>query len=242
MGTLQLTFHGPFLYRFTPSQVELYAPKCPGHTAALFTAKNEVPLCGRHRLGHSKRYRLAGSVFVPRDPQAPVRFYDPHDTILDASRAAKPALHLSHFCLITPVPHTVVPLVPNDVEVIDNSSLPPGTPTGVLRSLATGLRFYYEADLAKQLMLTLDGSTAPAWMSDFDAPALACDFADAEIRYTSRTPEVEEHQDALDCFDRIAALAGVDWWLSFEDPSNPHGVAPVVKNGADCRAAILTIR
>jgi hypothetical protein len=122
------------------------------------------------------------------------------------------------------------------------SSLPFRTPTGVLRSLATGLRFYYEADLAKQLMLTLDGSTAPAWMSDFDAPALACDFADAEIRYTSRTPEVEEHQDALDCFDRIAALAGVDWWLSFEDPSNPHGVAPFVKNGADCRAAILTIR
>jgi hypothetical protein len=238
MSTLQMTFHGPFLYRFPQSHVELYAPKCPGHTAAVFTAKNEVPLTGRHRQGNSRCYRLTGPVFAPPNPLPKFRIYDPHNTILDATNAAKPAFHLAHFCLIAPLPQTVVPLIPNDVEVVE----PPTTPTGVLKSQATGLRFFYEADLSKNLMLTLDGSTAPAWISDFDAPTLAQDFADAEVRYASETPELEEHQDALDCFDRIAALAGLDWWLSFEDPSKPYGTQPYVKKGSDCRAAILTIQ
>jgi len=238
MNTLQITFHGPFLYRFIRSHVEIYAPKCPGHTAALFTAKNEVPLTGRHRQGNSRCYRLTGPVFAPPSPLPPVRIYDPHNTILDATKAAKPAFHLSHFCLIAPLPQTVVPLVPNDVEVVE----PPAAPAGTLKSQATGLRFFYEADLSKNLMLALDGSTAPAWVSDFDAPALAHNFADAEVRYASETPELEEHQDALDCFDRIAALAGVDWWLSFDDPSKPYGTEPYVKRGSDCRAAILTIQ
>lgn len=238
MSTLQITFHGPFLYRFTRSHVELYAPHCPGHTAALFTAKNELPLTGRHRQGNSRCYRLTGPVFAPPNPLPPIRVYDPHNTILDATKAAKPAFHLAHFCLIAPLPQTVVPLIPNDVEVIES----PATPTGVLKSQATGLRFFYEADLSKNLMLTLDGSTAPAWVSDFDAPVLAQDFADAEVRYASETPELEEHQDALECFDRIAALAGVDWWLNFDDPSKPYGTQPYVKRGSDCGAAILTIQ
>ena len=39
MSTLQLSIHGPFLYRFTGGQVELHAAKCAGHTAGFFTAK-----------------------------------------------------------------------------------------------------------------------------------------------------------------------------------------------------------
>jgi hypothetical protein len=242
MGTLQLTFHGPFLYRFTRGQVEIYAPKCTGHAAGLFTAKNEVPLTGRHRHGNTRCYRLAGPVFVSPNPLPAVQFYDPDNTILDASKAAAPALHTAHFVLIVPQPQIVVPLNPNEVEVVDNSSVPPGMPTGALTRRAPGLRFYYEADLSKNLMLTLDHSPAPAWITDFDAPALNHSFADAEIRYAAVTPEPQEHHDALDCFDQIASLTGVDWWLCFDDPSNPHGMQPFVKSGADCKAPILTIR
>lgn len=242
MSILQLSFHGPFLYRFARNQVELYAPKCPNHTAALFTAKSEVPLTGRHRYGNTRCYRITGPVFVPPDPATPVHFHDPDNTILDASKAAKPALHSAHFCLVVPLPQLVFPLIPSEVEVVDNSSVPPGKPTGVLVRRATGLRFYYQADLSKNLMLTLDDSNAPAWIADFDAPALGHDFADAELRYSSETPEIEEHQDALECFDRIAALAGVDWWLSFDDASKPHGAQPYIHKGTDCKAAIVTIR
>lgn len=242
MSTLQLSFHGPFLYRFTRTQVELYAPKCPGHNAALSTTKNEVPLTGRHRHGNDRCYRIMGPVFAPPIPAPPVRFYDPDDTILDVSQAAKPTFHTAHFCLIVPLPQTVVPMMPNEVEVIDNSSVPPGKPTGTLKRRATGLRFYYQADLARNLTLTLDGSKGSEWVADFDAPALSHDFADAEVRYASVTPELQEHQDAHECFDRISALAGVDWWLSFDDPSRPHGTQPYVKSGSDCRAAVLTIR
>src|SRR5215471_15267053 len=58
MGTLQLSFHGPFLYRFTDKEVEIYAPKCPRHAAGIFTAKKEFPLSGRHRMGHGRRYHI----------------------------------------------------------------------------------------------------------------------------------------------------------------------------------------
>lgn len=241
MGTLQLTLHGPFLYRFTRANVEIYAAKCDGHTAGLFTAKNEVPLTGRHRLGNTRCYRLTGPVFAPPQPLPPVHFHDPDRTILNATKAAKPALHHAHFVIVVPQPQTVVPLLPNEVEVIDNATIPPATPTGVLARRATALRFYYEADLSKTLMLSLDHSNAPVWISDFDAPALGHDFADAEIRYAAVTPELEEHQDALTCFDQIARLAGVDWWLSYDHPARPHGIQPYFRSGGDCRAPILTI-
>jgi len=243
MSTLQLSVHGPFLYRFLSTQVELYAAKCSGHSAGLFTAKNEIPLTGRHRLGNSRCYRITGPVFkTPSSPQSP-RFYDPDDTILSVQPGSvKPVFESSYFCIILPIPQTVVALRPNDVEIVDNSKVPPGTPTGALKRQATGLRFYYEADLSKNLMLTLDGSSAPSWISDFDAAALGHDFADAEIHYASAVPETQEHQDALECFDRIAALAGLDWWACYDGPAHPHGAQPFVKAGHDCKSAILTIR
>jgi hypothetical protein len=241
MSTLQLSIHGPFLYRFTRGQVELHAAKCAGHTAGFFTAKNEVPLTGRHRHGNSRCYRIMGPVFTPPNPLSPLRFHDPDGTILDASSAAKPDWHKSHFCLILPLPQLVVPLIPYDVEVIDSSTNPSGKPTGKLKRHAAGLRFYYEADLSQNLMLTLDDSPVPAWIADFDAADFGHPFADAEIRYASVTPELQEHQDALECFDSLASLAGVDWWLSFDDPSKPHGVQPFARTGADCKAPILII-
>ena len=90
MGTLQLSFHGPFLYRFMDKEVEIYAPKCPRHAAGLFTAKKEFPLTGRHRMGHGRRYHIQGPVFVAQPPAARHRLHDPGKTILDASEAAKP--------------------------------------------------------------------------------------------------------------------------------------------------------
>jgi hypothetical protein len=241
MSTLQLSVHGPFLYRFTRGQLELYAAKCAGHTAGLFTAKNEVPLTGRHRHGNSRCYRITGPVFTPPNPAQPPRFHDPDHTILDASQAAKPALHQSHFCMVLPLPQLVVPLIPYEVEVIDAANAG-GKPSGKLERRAAGLRLYYEADLSKSLMLTLDDSPAPAWIADFDAALLGHSFADAEIRYASVTPEIQEHHDALECFDNLASLAGVDWWLSFDDASKPHGAQPFAKTGADCRAPILIIQ
>ena len=242
MSTLQLSFHGPFLYRFTPNQVEIYAPKCPGHTAGIFTVKNELPLMGRHRYGNERCYRITGPVFTSPNTAPKVAFYDPDHTILDAPQGVKPSLEIAYFSIVVPLPQTVIPTLPNEVEIIDNSTNPPGKPTGVLARRATGLRFYFEADLTKKLLLTVDGSSAPAWNADFDAPSLGHLFADVEIRYAAVMPEYQEHQDALECFDRISALAGLDWWASYDDRSKPHGIQPFGKTGSDCRGAILVIR
>lgn len=238
MGTLQLSFHGPFLYRFMPDQVEIYAAKCPGHTAGIFTAKNELSFTGRHRHGNERCYRITGPVFTPPTPLPPVRFYDPYSTILDAPKVAEPALHTAYFSVVAPLPQTVVPTIPNPVEVVK----PPAKPKGVLTSCATGLRFFYEADLSKNLMLTVDDSSGPAWIADFDAPSLSHAFADAEIRYAPVALEQQQHQDALECFDQIASLAGLDWWLCYDDRSKPHGTQPFGISGSDCRGPILVTR
>ena len=239
MGTLQLSFHGPFLYRFMDKEVEIYAPKCPRHAAGLFTAKKEFPLTGRHRMGHGRRYHIQGPVFVAQPPAARHRLHDPGKTILDASKAAKPAYAQAYFCLVVPVPQVVVPLIPGDVEVIYSSG---SSPTGKLSSHATGLRFYYQADLSKPVTLVLDGAKAASWVADFDAPDLGHEFADVEVRYASVTAEDQEHHDAIECFDHLAGLAGVDWWLCFDESSHPSGTQAFVKNGNDCRAPVLILQ
>lgn len=242
MGTLQFSFHGPFLYRFSRGQVEIYAPKCRDHAAGLFTAKNELPLTGRHRRGNSRCYRVDGPIFTPPANTLSPLFHDPDNTILAVSATARPSFHQAHFCIVMPVPQVVIPLLPNDVEVVDNSTNPPGTPTGALVRRATGLRFYYEADLSKVLNVSLDGSPASPWVSDFDAPDLGHPFADAEIRYAALHAEPLEHQDAYECFDQIASLAGLDWWLSFDNLAQLPGPQPFIKTGGDCHAPILAIR
>jgi hypothetical protein len=239
MGTLQLSFHGPFLYKFLAAEVEIYAPKCAGHAAGFFTAKNETPLTGRHRKGDTRRYRVTGPVFTPPTPLRPTQFFDPGDTILNAGKTAKPVFESSHFCLIVPRPQIVVPISFSEVEVIDNAANPLATPKGELAKRACGLRFFFDADLSKELVLTLNNLGAVVLKSDFDAPALGYDFADAEIRYASATEEDQEHQDALECFESLATLAGVDWWLCYENSANLQGVQAFAKTGSDCRAPIL---
>ena len=89
MGTLEVSFYGPFFYNLKANPVEVYAPKCPGHKAGIFSAKSEWPLHGRHQDGVDLKYSLGGSVFTPPAPVPPINIYDPQGIILDASASAK---------------------------------------------------------------------------------------------------------------------------------------------------------
>ena len=236
MDTLQISFFGPFLYRFKATQVEVYAPKCPGHTAGIFCTKNEAPLPGQHRHGDTLAYRVQGPVFTPPAPLPYPKIYDPAKSILDVSSVIQPALDKASFCVIVPTPQTVTPMNPTLVQVIDEST---ATPTTSYLKRATGLRFFYDADLTKAMTLSVDNSSAPAQNFGFEAPNLGFNFDDAYVRYASATPEDPDHEDAMHCFDLIAELAGVNWWVNYQDPQKAPGTQGFFRSGNDCRAPIL---
>src|SRR5713226_8894671 len=60
MGTLEISFLGPFAYVFRPNNnsIDVYAPKCPGHHGGIFSPVDEYPLRGRLQNGKDYRYVL----------------------------------------------------------------------------------------------------------------------------------------------------------------------------------------
>jgi len=236
MATLEISFYGPFFYNLKADPVEIYAPRCLGHKAGIFSANNEGPLHGRHHDGCNHRYALGGSAFTPPNPLPPINIYDPKSIILDASAAAKPVYDAAHFCLLVPVPQIIYGINRALMEVVKGA-----TPTGKLNWQATGLRFCYDADLTQTVTLSLQGKVI--WSSDFVAPNLKLSQADVYVRYAANTPEDQDHEDAQHCFDLIAELGGIKWWLCHEDFQHPGSIsASFVRAGNDCRAAAMIIR
>jgi hypothetical protein len=236
MGTLEVSFYGPFFYNLKANPVEVYAPKCPGHKAGIFSAKSEWPLHGRHQDGVDLKYSLGGSVFTPPAPVPPINIYDPQGIILDASASAKPKYDTANFCLLVPVPQVIYGINPAPMEVVTGA-----VPTGKPKSQATGLRFCYNADLTQVVTLSVLGTTI--WKSDFVAPALGFSQADVYVRYADNTPEDQDHEDAEECFDLIAGLGGVPWWLCYEDFQHPGLIStPFARAGNDCRAAAMIVK
>jgi len=122
------------------------------------------------------------------------------------------------------------------VQCIDESVSPP---TSTFVKQATGLRFFYDANLTQLMTMSLDNSPAPPQQFDFDASKLNLGFDDVYVRYASTTPEDQDHEDAMQCFDLIAELAGVNWWVCYENPQQAPGTSSFVRAGNDCRAAII---
>lgn len=240
MALLQISFYGPFVYDFSYPEngvVQIFAPKCAGHQAGIFSAKTEHPLRGRPQYGNQLIYSLAGSVFDPYDYEPP-ELCGCRELILNIPPTNPPQDYkAASFCLEVPMPAYVYPLNPSpDLEVVTT-----GTPCGKLRRYATGLRFYYEAKLSQIITLSICGNVI--WESDFDE---VCDSgvsnSDVIVRYANTAPEDPDHGDAAECFSRIAGLCGQsDWWLSYEDPQNPGVPSGFVRNGSDCGAPIMTV-
>src|SRR5260221_6616354 len=61
MGMLAITFRGPFAFEITKHKVNVYAPKCDKHNAAIYTTNSEYPLCGRSRDGGDYVYQIVWS-------------------------------------------------------------------------------------------------------------------------------------------------------------------------------------
>lgn len=242
--TLQISFLGPFFYdfrvHFNPTdKVSVYAPNCPGHKAGIFTAKNEYPLGTRPKFGHKLEYVVDGDVFEDEEAQYPrrINYCDPGKLILNVTGKATPNCTNAGFRLLVPVPQYVYPLNPSpEVEVVESE-----TPQGARQRYATGLRFYYHADLEEKITMSVQENVV--WYSDFDC---VCESglrnSDVDVRMSDPSSGGDpDHDDAIDCFNSIAQLAGVQWWLNFNNPQNPPVPSGFVRGGSDCLAPVVTI-
>jgi len=175
-----------------------------------------------------------------------------------------PTLAKAMFKVSVPMPAHISPLYADSLNVISGAGTGP-TPADQAIAHCTSVRFFYEWDAATDITLSAPGGgshtiTPPVYAG---LPTMA----NIEIRYEgpNLADENDPHSDARSCFASLAALAGTDWWLNFNDaiscPTNqslPVGNTPVQRDpcqatisnnvtrlqprfhtGADCHAPII---
>jgi hypothetical protein len=224
---LALTFRGPFVFAVEASSVNVYAPKCPDHHAAIFTVNNEYPICGCFRKGGDYVYTLSlagidtnlGPIAVPNN----------EDWILDAPSGSKVDTSKASFCINVPRPKTVYPISPAKTEVVKND-----TAKGDIAQRATGMRFYYDSADLRKVQISLiapkpDGDSYP--LSIDNLPSLSV-YADLDISYADPGADDAEHSDAMSCFDNTMQLLGLPWWLYYGQSDK----GALARTGADCKS------
>jgi hypothetical protein len=264
MGMLSLTFRGPFLVVVPPPTggvpsptISIYAPCCDQHLGSVFFGDGSYPIFGSLMKGNELVYTVSGAdnglvtnpgkisyqwdwslgntdiTLSPDNPAAP-------------QNPAAPALSNAYFCITVPRPKIFYALgaVP-DTEVVPNNA----SATNVFPNWATCFRLYYDWNLTTQINLTFPvnaggqtkGITPPAG-SIAGAPGTwlpLADSGDIEFQYNGPGNSDPDHQDAFTCFSRIAQLAGIPWWLNFDNGDAGGGAA--FRTGSDCTALPIVV-
>jgi len=132
-----------------------------------------------------------------------------------------PPTYKTMFRLTVPMPRYVAPLYCDNVEVLDSFG---GKASHTLYQHCTALRFFYEWNAGSAIWLGTPANSYDITPSIFShLPQMA----DIEVRYEGIDIEDENdpHSDARSCFANLATLAGVEWWINYQDglttPSNP---------------------
>lgn len=233
MVNLAISFRGPFVFVVGDMAVDVYAPRCQGHTAGVFTARNEYPLYGLYKSGCRYTYKLSGDGI---SPNAGDIAYLPPSTSSDGAFLDAPAdcdinPQLVYFHIVLPRPAIMYGLNTTTVAVV-------GAPSASVLDWATGARFYYQCDFSQPITLTPPFGpavdiTPPCGAGK--ANSLLPDFGDIDFEYRGPNVVDNDHDDAMTCFTSITQLAGLDWWLQYEQSySGAH-----VRTGGDCQAVPL---
>ena len=233
MGTLEISFLGPFAYLFRPASnsIDIYAPKCPGHRGAIYSAVDQHPLRGRDCNGADYKYVLSSPGITLGQGTI--------DTTTNMLQTKSPlsATADPYFCLNVPMPALIHGINQDPVEVLQSAS---AKPTGKPVPTVTSLRFYYIYNLTSPITVTKPLCGPNPWTLNSIYPTIPgsakIDHADITVRYASTLEEDADHSDAQDCFRRMCALLGLDWWTSYDDIT---GDGVFVRSGVDCRAPIV---
>jgi hypothetical protein len=239
---LEISFYGPFFYDLRAEtcknkHVLIYAPKCPGHKAGIFSATNEAPLRSRVKSGYGLTYAVSGKVFKKPDEDQPPQYKTKNLKVVDPGSTWTPYYKTVGFVLQLPVPQYIYAMNPSPaLEIVKQP-----TPTGLnLAQYATGMRFYYEADLSKQIYAYVKGyEKGSVFKSKFEETYPNRRSANVFVRYAGTTPEDPDHDDAVQCFGLITELCGLDWWLCYENWADSGFSSSFVRTGDDCRAPVI---
>jgi hypothetical protein len=233
MLNLAITFRGPFVFAVCDDGVDVYAPRCEGHTAGVFTARKEFPLYGLYKSGYRYTYKVSapGISANPKDIVYLPPSTSSDGAFLDAPLDCDINPQLVHFHIALPKPVIMYGLNTTTAAVV-------GAPSTQILDWATGARLYYECDLSKPITLTPPFGSAvditPPSGAD-SGTALLPNFGDIDFEYRGPNVSDDDHNDAMTCFANIAQLVGLDWWLQYDqDYTGAH-----VRTGGDCQAVPL---
>lgn len=253
MGTLSVTFRGPFLIVIPPSQgggvsatVDIYAPRCTDHLGSVFYGDGSLPLHGRSRAGDGQQYVLSGPA-----ANAGKISYQWNMSLTTASPILSPEMHApgtpytpsaanAYFRITVPRPKIFYALnLVRDTEVVVQGAARQNFPYWY-----TAFRLYYDWDLKTPVQLKPPanaGSMAHFITPPIGGPAAGspggwlplADSGDIEVQFQGPELNDPDHQDASECFSAIAQLAGLSWWLNFK-----HAAAGGAQDhtGSDCLA------
>jgi hypothetical protein len=232
MGSLEISFLGPFAYVFRPGNntIDVYAPKCLGHHGGIFSPVDEYPLRGRLQNGKDYRYVL-DSPGIKKGPAT----IDSKTNVLTTSSPLHPQADPA-FCINVPMPFVIHGMNEAGVEIV---LIATGVPTGLTQQTVTSLRFCYEYDTAQPVTLKKPVSGGAPWPFKFIFPTLPAgqsSHADLIVRYSSTLEEDVDHADAQECFRHICDLLGLPWGASYDTIGSGR---LEVRSGVDCRAPIV---
>jgi hypothetical protein len=261
MGMLTLTFRGPFLFVVpTPTggvrsqTVDIYAPACEGHLGSVFFGGGSYPIYGRCQQGDSQTYSVSG-VNPPKSGIISYQWdFDTFGTspIVSPDMLGNPPQYASkfpdaYFHINVPRPKVFYALdIVGDTGVmgLDNAVLP-------FPFHLTAFRLYYDWDLVTPIKLLAPSTVKPANTFYTVTPPVGgppagmpnwlplADAGDIEFQFEGPGMSDPDHQDASACFAEIANLAGLPWWLDYDNGGGGGGVA--FRTGSDCHALPIVL-
>ena len=284
LGTLSLTFRGPFML-YIPlatagvpaANIWIFAPKCAGHLASVYPGDESKPLPGMFKNGGRYAYILTGPTanggaisfqwdWYLAGQDNPVLYPENAPAPQPKRPTSKPGSPMSYaqnayFSIVVPRPKIFYALnLINDTEVVTGDQC--HNQFGY--RWFTSFRLFYDWPFSQVQLFLPDAPLDPnqavtppsASSASYDITPPAGDnsydpnnpppgwqplpvAADIEFQYEGPGSSDPDHQDAGACFDQIMQLAGLPYWLNFQNGNTSGGA--LVHSGADCLAIPLVI-
>jgi hypothetical protein len=238
---LEITFHGPFVFRFGINNAWAYAPNCDEHYLNILTDKEDVDLPLDLKGDRIRTFKLTGPTpgeTVSRNPDSIITYAWNNKTWPDADT-------YWNYVLSFPAPDYIYGLVPEYVWIY-------GYDPNVLGAYyARALRFmYYDSPIPPQFDELANNQITANHLGSASGYSI-------EIRYNHYhsvpRKKAEYFADAQSCFESMREkLPPCDKWKAFygEDPAKPKHYLPFknknVRSGGtsgphDCGAAVMAM-
>jgi len=243
---LEITFHGPFVFRFGAKNAWAYAPNCDEHYLNILTDKEDVNLPLNSNNDPIKTFNLTGPTAgktVLRNPDSVITYE------WDSTWPCEDTYW--NYVLNFPAPDYVYGLVPEYVWIYGypnrNSAPDPKKPEQT--HYARALRFIYNDSSSPQFKELAKKQITANHLGSASGYSIEIRYG----HYASVPHKKEEYYlDAQSCFESMREkLTPCDKWKAFygEDPAkpkyNPHSVVKVKSGGTsgphDCGAAVMAM-